>query len=45
MAYRCLETPSQILERRYASGDITKEQYEQMRRDIDPRTMDTQMDT
>lgn len=29
------ETPHQILDRRYASGEITKEQYEQMRRDIE----------
>jgi len=29
------ETPSQILDRRYASGEITKEQYEQIRRDIE----------
>ena len=35
VADRCFETPSQILERRYASGEITKEQNEQMRRDIE----------
>ena len=28
------EPPDQILDRRYASGEITKEQYEQMKRDI-----------
>jgi len=33
------EAPGRILDRRYAGGEITKEQYEQMRRDIelDPR--------
>jgi putative membrane protein len=30
------ETPCQILDRRYANGEITKEQYEQMKRDIGP---------
>jgi len=29
------ETPRQILDRRYASGEITKEQYQQMRRDLE----------
>jgi len=29
------EMPCQILDRRYASGEITKEQYEQMKRDIE----------
>jgi putative membrane protein len=29
------ETPGQILDRRYASGEITKEQYEKMKRDIE----------
>jgi putative membrane protein len=28
------ETPQQILNRRYANGEITKEQYEAMRRDL-----------
>lgn len=28
------ETASQTLDRRYASGEITREQYEQMRRDL-----------
>ncbi|MFC1572163.1 SHOCT domain-containing protein [Candidatus Eisenbacteria bacterium] len=29
------KTPSQILDQRYASGEITREQYEQMKRDIE----------
>jgi putative membrane protein len=29
------DTPRQILDRRYASGEITKEQYEQVRRDLE----------
>jgi putative membrane protein len=29
------ETPAQILDRRYASGEITKEQREQMKRELD----------
>ena len=29
------ETPTQILDRRYASGDITKQQYDQMKRDME----------
>ena len=29
------ETSHQILDRRYANGEITKEQYQQMRRDIE----------
>ena len=28
------ETPLEILMRRYASGEITKEQYEEMKRDV-----------
>lgn len=28
------ETAREILDRRYASGEITKEQYDQMKRDI-----------
>lgn len=28
------ESPLEILKRRYASGEITKEQYESMKRDI-----------
>lgn len=28
------DTPQQILDRRYASGEISKEQYEAMRRDL-----------
>jgi len=35
MAYRWSETPFQILDRRYASGEITKEQYEETRRDFE----------
>jgi uncharacterized membrane protein len=30
-----LETPSQILDRRYASGEITMEQREQMKRELE----------
>ncbi len=29
------ETPRQILDRRYASGEITQEQYEEMKRNIE----------
>ena len=29
------ETPMQILDRRYANGEITKEQYEEMRHDFE----------
>jgi len=29
-------TPLDILKRRYASGEITREQYEQMRKDLEP---------
>jgi hypothetical protein len=36
MPDRWSETPLQILDRRYASGEITKEQYEQTRREIEP---------
>lgn len=28
------ETPLEILKRRYASGEVTKEQYEAMKRDV-----------
>ena len=35
MAYRWSETPFQILDRRYAGGEITKEQHEQMRSDLE----------
>ncbi|WP_455243911.1 SHOCT domain-containing protein [Petrachloros mirabilis] len=28
------DTPRQILDRRYASGDLTKEQYESMKQDL-----------
>ena len=30
-----LESPIQILNQRYARGEITKEQFEQMRRDLE----------
>ena len=30
------ETPRQILDRRYASGEITNDQYTAMKRDIEP---------
>lgn len=30
-----LETPLEILKKRYASGDISKEQFEEMRRDLE----------
>ena len=33
---RWSETPRQILDRRYASGEITKDQYEQIKGDIEP---------
>ena len=29
-------TPRAILDRRYAAGEITKEQYDQMKRDLAP---------
>ncbi len=29
------ETPRQILDRRYAGGEITKEQYEEMKRNLE----------
>jgi putative membrane protein len=29
------ESPREILDRRYASGEITKEQYEEMRRTLE----------
>ena len=35
MAYQWSETPGQILDRRYASGEVTKEQHEQMKRYIE----------
>lgn len=28
------ETPRQILDRRYAAGELTKEQYDEMRRNV-----------
>lgn len=28
-------TPLEVVQRRYASGEITREQYEQMRRDLE----------
>jgi putative membrane protein len=35
MARGWSETPHQILDRRYAGGEITREQYEQMRHDFE----------
>lgn len=29
------ETPRQILDRRYASGEVTKEQYDEMKRNLE----------
>lgn len=37
MARWWVVTPVQILDRRYARGEITKEQYEQMKCDIETR--------
>ena len=34
------ETPLQVLNQRYASGEITKAQYEQMKRDIDSQSLE-----
>lgn len=34
MRWTC-ESPRDILDRRYASGELTKEQYEAMRRDLE----------
>jgi len=34
-AGRDQETPLQILKKRYAKGEITKEQYEQMKKDLE----------
>ena len=31
VAYRQLQSPMQLLQKRYAAGDITSEQYEQQR--------------
>lgn len=31
----CAETPRRILDRRYARGEITREEYEQMRREVE----------
>jgi len=32
------DSPSEILRRRYASGEINREQYEEMRRTLEPAT-------
>jgi putative membrane protein len=42
MAHRWSETPRQILDRRYAIGEITKEQYEQMRDDFEQKSSHSQ---
>lgn len=34
-SHNASETPQQILERRYASGEIVKEQYDEVRRDLE----------
>lgn len=34
---RSLDDPLEIAKRRYASGEITRDQYEQFRRDLDSR--------
>jgi putative membrane protein len=34
-APRALETPLDVLKRRYAAGEIDREQYEQMRQDLE----------
>jgi putative membrane protein len=39
------ETPGRILDRRYTRGDITKEQYEQMKRDIESSRLQTGLAT
>jgi putative membrane protein len=36
------ESPQQILDRRYASGQISKEQYEAMRRDLNQPRIEAQ---
>ncbi len=41
MARRWSETPMQILNRRYASGEITKEQYKEMRQDFESSPPDS----
>ena len=42
MAHRWPEAPGQILDRRYANGEITKEQHEQMKRYIDSSRQHTE---
>ena len=32
--YKDMETPLQILERRYAKGEITKQEFEQIKKDL-----------
>jgi uncharacterized membrane protein len=34
-------TPAEILRRRYAAGEISREQYEDMRRTLEPSTTTT----
>ena len=40
-AHRRLDTPRQILDRRYATGEVTREQYEQMRRDLESSPLES----
>jgi len=41
---RSADTPGQILNQRYARGEITKEQYKQMKRDIESRQSHSRSD-
>ena len=36
---RDLDTPRQILDRRYAGGEITKEQYEGIKKDLERKSL------
>lgn len=44
MARRWMETAREILDRRYASGEITKERYEQMKCDIESSSCSNTLD-